>query len=76
MKIEEDFSLLKPGLLFVIRMEGGKGHMGMVEGFGDDRLITIEGNTNLPGDREGGGVFPRHGRKLSDINTGYISYDA
>lgn len=74
--IQDDFSLLKPGLIFVISMDGGKGHMGIVEDFRDDRLITIEGNTNLPGDREGGGVFRRHARKLSDINKGFISYDS
>lgn len=74
--VADDFSLLKPGLIFVISMERGKGHMGIVEDFRNDRLVTIEGNTNLPGDRDGGGVFRRHARKLSDINKGFISYDA
>ncbi|NGZ09587.1 MAG: CHAP domain-containing protein [Nitrospira sp. LK70] len=72
----DDFSLLKPGLIFVISTGEGKGHMGIVEDFRDDRLVTIEGNTNLPGDREGIGVFRRTSRKLSDINKGFISYDA
>ena len=54
----------------------GEGHMGIVEGFRDDRLITIEGNTNLPGDREGVGVFRRTTGKLSDINKGLIRYDS
>lgn len=72
----DDFSLLKPGLIFVIDTGEGKGHMGIVEDFRDDRLITIEGNTNLPGDREGVGVFRRTSRKLSDINKGFISYDS
>lgn len=75
-EVADDFSLLKPGLLFVISTGGGKGHMGIVEDFRNDRLITIEGNTNLPGDREGVGVFRRTSRKLSDINKGFISYDA
>lgn len=75
-EVVDDFSLLKPGLLFVISTGGGKGHMGIVEDFRNDRLITIEGNTNLPGDREGVGVFRRTSRKLSDINKGFISYDA
>lgn len=70
-----DFSLVKPGLVFVINTGGGKGHMGLVEDYRDDRLVTIEGNTNLPGDREGVGVFRRTGRKLSDINKGFIVYD-
>lgn len=72
----DDFSLLKPGLIFVISTGEGKGHMGIVENFRDDRLITIEGNTNLPGDREGVGIFRRTSRKLSDINKGFISYDS
>lgn len=75
-EVIDEFSLLKPGLLFVISTGGGKGHMGLVENFRDDRLITIEGNTNLPGDREGVGVFRRTGRKLSEINKGFISYDS
>lgn len=74
--IIDDFSLLKPGLIFVISTGEGKGHMGIVEDFRDDRLVTIEGNTNLPGDREGVGVFRRTSRKLSDINKGFISYDS
>lgn len=73
--IEEDFSRLSRGLIFVINTGGGKGHMGMVEGFREDRLITIEGNTNSAGGREGVGVFRRTSRKLADINTGFISYD-
>ena len=75
-EIQEDFSLLKPGLIFVINTGGGKGHIGLVEDFSNDRLITIEGNTNLPGDREGVGVFRRTGRKLTEINKGFISYDS
>jgi hypothetical protein len=71
-----DFSLLKPGLIFIMSTGGGNGHTGLVEDFRDGRLITIEGNTNLPGDREGIGVFRRTGRKLSDINKGFISYDS
>jgi hypothetical protein len=47
-----------------------------VEDFRDDPLITIEGNTNLPGDREGIGVFCRTGRKISEISKGFISYDS
>ena len=60
-EIMRDSSLLKPGLIFVMSTGGGKGHMGLVEDFRDDRLITIEGNTNQPGDREGIGVFRRTG---------------
>jgi hypothetical protein len=74
-QIEEDFSLLRSGMLFVISTGQGKGHMGIVEGFRDGCLVTIEGNTNFSGGREGVGVFRRTSRKLTDINTGFISYD-
>lgn len=74
--VQEDYSLLRRGLIFVINTGGGKGHMGIVDGLQDDRLITIEGNTNSTGGREGIGVFIRESRKLSDINTGFISYDS
>ncbi len=75
-EILDDLSLLKPGLVFVINTGGGHGHMGLVEDFRDDRLITIEGNTNLPGDREGVGVFRRSGRTISEINQGFLSYES
>lgn len=75
-EILDDLSLLKPGLVFVINTGGGRGHMGLVEDFRDDRLITIEGNTNLPGDREGVGVFRRSGRTISEINQGFLSYES
>lgn len=74
--VEQDFSLVKPGLIFIIQVEGNDGHTGIVEGFRDDRLITIEGNTNISGGREGVGVFRRTSRKLTDINKGFISYDS
>ncbi len=74
-QILDDLSLLKPGLVFVINTGGGRGHMGLVEDFRADRLITIEGNTNLPGDREGVGVFRRNGRTISDSNQGFLSYE-
>lgn len=75
-QILDDLSLLKPRLVFVINTGGGRGHMGLVEDFRDDRLITIEGNTNLPGDREGVGVFRRSGRTISDINQSFLSYES
>lgn len=75
-QIEEDFSVLRSGMLFVISTGQGKGHMGIVEGFRDGCLVTIEGNTNFSGGREGVGVFRRTSRKISDINKGFISYDS
>jgi hypothetical protein len=75
--ISADQSLLKRGLVFIISTGGGKGHTGLVGGFEAGKLITIEGNTNDGGDREGIGVFRRAGgtgRKLADINKGFIDY--
>ena len=37
-------------------------------------LITVEGNTNDNGSREGIGVFQRNGRKVAAINRGFIDY--
>jgi lysozyme family protein len=67
-------SLIKPGMLFTIDVGKGFGHSGFVEGIVDGKLITIEGNTNTGGSRNGIGVFRRDSRKLSSINVGYIDY--
>lgn len=72
--VEEDITLLKPGLIFVIRTGNWQGHMGLVADYREGKLVTIEGNTSVDGNPEGIGVFRRHGRKLADINKGYIDY--
>jgi hypothetical protein len=36
--------------------------------------VTIEGNTNEGGGREGIGVFRRNRRKVRGINKGFIDY--
>jgi len=69
-----DISLLKPGLVFIISTGGGNGYEGLVENYEAGKLVTIEGNTNIDGGREGIGVFRRTGRKLADINKGFIDY--
>jgi hypothetical protein len=38
------------------------------------RLLTIEGNTNDGGSRNGIGVFERDARKINQINKGFIDY--
>ena len=38
------------------------------------RMITIEGNTNDGGSRNGIGVFKRDARKINQINKGFIDY--
>lgn len=67
-------SLVKPGQVFIMGYGGGLGHTGIVEKVNGGFLVTIEGNTNVGGSREGIGVFRRNGRKIKDINKGFIEY--
>lgn len=71
-------SQLKPGMIFTIDVDdpGGAGHAGFLEKIVDGKLMTIEGNTNTGGSREGIGVFRRDSRKLSSINKGFIDYSS
>lgn len=69
-------ALVTPGLIFVIDTGGGTGHTGLVERVDNGKLVTIEGNTNDGGSREGVGVFRRTGRRVRDINVGFIDYGA
>lgn len=70
----DDPSLLKPGMVFCLNRGAGLGHTGFVEEIRGGRLITIEGNTNPAQSYTGGGVFRHTGRKLSQIDLGYIEY--
>ena len=69
-------SLIKPGALFIISHGSGLGHSGIVIETEHGRLVTIEGNTNGGGSREGIGVFKRTSRKIVDINKGFIDYSS
>jgi hypothetical protein len=71
-----DPSLVRPGSLFIIDLGGGLGHSGMVIEATNGRLVTIEGNTNDNGSRNGIGVFRRDARKINQINKGFIDYGA
>lgn len=68
--------MVKPGHIFIIDTgpAGGAGHTGLVEKIVMGKLVTIEGNTNDGGSREGIGVFRREGRRIRDINVGFIDY--
>jgi len=66
--------LVRPGMIFIMDFGQGAGHTGLVEEVVGGRLVTIEGNTNDGGSREGIGVFRRTGRKLASINKGFIDY--
>jgi hypothetical protein len=69
-------ALVHPGQIFVIDTPppGGKGHAGIVEQVLSGKLVTIEGNTNDNGSREGIGVFRREQRKISSINKGFVDF--
>ncbi len=67
-------SLINPGQIFIMSYGGGLGHTGIVEKVSGGFLTTIEGNTNDGGSREGIGVFRRTGRKIKDINKGFLQY--
>jgi len=69
-----DPGLVRPGQLFIISLTGGLGHSGMVVEVSDGRLVTIEGNTNDNGSRNGIGVFRRTARKIGQINKGFVQY--
>lgn len=68
--------LILPGMIFIIDTgtPGGAGHTGLVEKVSGGRITTIEGNTNVGGEREGIGVFRRDSRKIASINKGFIDY--
>ncbi len=69
-------ALVQPGMLFVNNYGGGLGHIGFIESvYGDGRLVTIEGNANNAGGREGLGVFRLTRRKVSDEELkGFLDY--
>ena len=69
-------ALIKPGHIFVIDTgpAGGAGHTGLVLRVVGGKLVTIEGNTNEGGSREGIGVFERSQRTIASINKGFIEY--
>jgi Putative peptidoglycan binding domain/CHAP domain len=69
-----DPSLVKPGFIFILSSGGGHGHTGLVVEVLPGKLITIEGNTNDGGSREGIGVFRRDRRQIADITRGFIDY--
>ncbi|MBL0372411.1 CHAP domain-containing protein [Rhizobium sp. KVB221] len=66
---------VRPGMVFYIDTGGRNGHTGFVRDIIDGKLVTIEGNTNNDGSREGYGVFQRSRRRIDSINLGFIAYD-
>lgn len=71
-----DPGLVKPGALFIISTGSGLGHSGIVVSSSGGLMVTIEGNTNDGGSRNGIGVFQRNSRKINSINKGFIDYSS
>jgi GH25 family lysozyme M1 (1,4-beta-N-acetylmuramidase) len=46
-------------------------HTGIVVGYDEDDIVTIEGNTNDTGSREGGSVLRKQRRRRDDFVVGY-----
>ena len=67
-------SLVRVGQIFCIDFGGGAGHTGIVTGIQSGKLLTIEGNTNDGGSRDGIGVFARQGRTIGSVNKGFLEY--
>ena len=65
--------LISPGDIFIIRRKGGKGHTGIVTGFTNGYIQTIEGNSNVFHSTEGDGVVALK-RKFDTITEGFIKY--
>lgn len=76
-----DPALVRPGMFFTLDYGSGQGHTGLVERvYPDGRLITIEGNANAEGGREGVGVYRLDRRKLTsnsaDKLKGFVDFSA
>lgn len=73
-KVPSKMKVAKPqrGDIFIMDFGGGKGHTGFVASVQGDRIMTIEGNSNDEGSREGYEVCRKPGgRKISSIK-GFI----
>jgi hypothetical protein len=66
--------LIKPGMQFLMKFSPTAGHTGLVESVQGNKLITLEGNSNVAGSRDGVAVTRQTKRTISSINLGFISY--
>ena len=74
-KSDANGQTVKPGMIFLLNLGGGKGHAGLVIEVRDDNIVTIEGNTNTGGSSEGFGVFRRDSRAIkSSVLLGYLDF--
>lgn len=65
----------RPGMVFVLDLGHGTGHVGFVEAVSARTITTIEGNTNDGGSREGIGVF-RRTRVFGKNLRGFLDFSA
>lgn len=66
---------LRPGHVFIQDHGGGFGHTGIVKSWQGGGLVTVEGNTNTQGGRQGVGVFELTRRSITDDQLiGYIDF--
>lgn len=63
------------GAVFFMDKGKGLGHCGFVEVVTPGGLVTIEGNTDGGGSREGDGVY-RRTRRFDEVNVGYADLGA
>jgi hypothetical protein len=74
-KSEANAQTVKPGMIFLLDLGGGKGHAGLVIEVRGDHIITIEGNTNPGGSSDGFGVFRRDSRPITTgVLLGYLDF--
>lgn len=69
--------LIKPGMQFILKLGPEAGHTGLIIAvLANGTLITIEGNSNSGGSREGIAVTRLTRRTISSINHGFVVYPA
>lgn len=66
--------LIIPGLIFFISRKGWRGHTGIVSGYSNGIISTIEGNASANYAGKGDGVVALE-RRLESINVGFIKYN-
>ena len=71
--VAKDRSLVKPGMVFC-KTHDMHSHTGIVCQVTDDGIVTVEGNTNAEGSREGDSVVAGKLRPWGYVQLGFIDY--
>jgi len=71
--VQNDHSLVRPGMVFC-KTHDLHSHIGIVCQVRADGIITVEGNTNAAGSREGDSVVAGKLRTWDYVQLGYIDY--